>query len=110
MNKSQLLLGLREKNARWHALLDEIGLERMDELGVNGDWSMTDLVAHLTGWNWKLVADLHAAERGEPEPAPPWPAKIAPSRSSISFAAVRDVTPAASYCGFTSVTSKPTTS
>src|SRR5438094_822432 len=76
MNKSQLLLGLREKNARWHALLDDIGLERMDELGVNGDWSMTDLVAHLTGWNRKLVADLHAAERDEPAPAPPWPAML----------------------------------
>ena len=76
MNKSELLNWLQEKYQQWEVLLDEIGPVRMDEPGVNGDWSMKDIVSHLTGWNRWLVARLHAAGRGEPEPPPPWPAHL----------------------------------
>jgi len=37
---------------------------------------MKDVVAHLTGWNRKLVGDLQAAQRGEPEPPPPWSSQL----------------------------------
>jgi hypothetical protein len=37
---------------------------------------MKDMVAHLTGWQPKLIGDLQAAQRGEPEPPPPWPAHL----------------------------------
>lgn len=76
MKKSELLDALREENGRWEALLDQIDPARMDQPGVNGDWSMKDLVAHLTGWNRWLVARLRAAGRGEPKPPPPWPADL----------------------------------
>ncbi len=76
MIKSELLNWLREEHRQWEALLDEIGPARMDQPGVNGDWSMTDLVAHLTDWNRRLVAYLQAAQRGEPTPPPPWPAYL----------------------------------
>jgi hypothetical protein len=76
MQKSDLLKWLREANQQWEALLDQIGEARMDQPGVNGDWSMKDIVAHLTGWNRNLVARLQAALRGEPEPPPPWPAEL----------------------------------
>jgi hypothetical protein len=48
----------------------------MDEPGVNGDWSMKDLVAHLTGGPPRLITRIQAAQRGEPEPPPPWPAHL----------------------------------
>jgi hypothetical protein len=48
----------------------------MDQPGVNGDWSVKDVVAHLTGWNRWLVARLQAAGDGDPDPAPPWPADL----------------------------------
>lgn len=76
MKKSELLSSLQEKNRKWEAYLDQIGLARMDQPGVNGAWSVKDIVAHLTGWNRKLVASLQAAQRGEPEPPPPWPANL----------------------------------
>jgi hypothetical protein len=72
VDKSELLRGLRERNQQWLAVLDEVGPARMEQPGVIGDWSMKDLVAHLTVWNRRLVAGLHAAQRGEPEPGPPW--------------------------------------
>ena len=76
MNKSELLNWLQEKYQQWEVLLEEIGPARMDQPGVNGDWSMKDIVSHLTCWNRWLVARLQAAGRGEPEPPPPWPAHL----------------------------------
>src|SRR5436309_3297788 len=48
----------------------------MTERGVTPDWSVKDVVAHLTGWRKRTVARLQAAARGEPEPAPLWPAHL----------------------------------
>ena len=76
MQKSELLKWLQDEYQQWEALLEQIGPERMEQSGVNGDWSMKDIVAHLTGWNRWLVARLQAAGRREPEPPPPWPANL----------------------------------
>jgi hypothetical protein len=76
MQKSELLNWLQEEYRQWQALLDQIGPSRMDQPGVNGAWSMKDLVAHLNGWQPRLIANLQAAQHGEPEPPPPWPAHL----------------------------------
>jgi hypothetical protein len=76
MKKSELLNWLQAEYRHWEAFLDRIGPERMEQPGVNGDWSMKDIVAHLTGWQPRLIARLQAAQRGEPEPPPPWPAHL----------------------------------
>jgi hypothetical protein len=76
MNKSDLLKWLQEEYRQWEAFLQQIGPARMDRPGVNGDWSMKDVVAHLTGWNRWLVVRLQAAQRSEAEPPPPWPANL----------------------------------
>ena len=76
MNKSELVRWLQQQNQQWETLLYAIGPTRMVQPGVNGDWSMKDVVAHLTGWQPRLTASLQAAQRGEPEPPPPWPAHL----------------------------------
>ena len=76
MKKSELLNWLQEEYQQWEALLNEIGPARMEQPGVNGDWSMKDIVAHLTGWQPRLTAHLQAAQRNEPEPPPPWPTHL----------------------------------
>lgn len=76
MKKSELLNWLQEEYQKWEALLDQIGPTRMVQPGVNGDWSMKDIVAHLTGWQPRVNASLQAARRGESEPPPPWPAHL----------------------------------
>src|SRR5512141_524626 len=76
MTKSDLRKWLQKEYEAWQALLDEIGPARMETRGVNGDWSMKDIVAHLTGWNQHLVNRFQAASRNEREPAPPWPADL----------------------------------
>jgi len=64
MNKHELLHWLQEEQRKWQAFLAEIDPAQMERPGVNGDWSMKDLVAHLTGWNHWLVARLQAAQQG----------------------------------------------
>jgi hypothetical protein len=76
MTKSELLSKLQEKIQQWEAFLAQIGPRRLEQPGVNGLWSMKDMVAHLTGWNRWLVARLGAAQRSEPEPPPTWPVHL----------------------------------
>lgn len=76
MNKSELLTWLREENRQWEALLQEIGPARLEQPGVAAYWSIKDIVAHLNGWQHRVVATLQAALRGESEPPPHWPAHL----------------------------------
>ncbi len=76
MEKSELVNWLQQENRQWEAFLDQIDPARMDQPGVNGDWSMKDMVAHLVGTQPRLIARLQAAQRGEAEPPPPWPAHL----------------------------------
>src|SRR5690348_4477209 len=76
MNKPELLQWLQTQNQQWEALLDQIGEARMDEGSVASHWSIKDIVAHLTGWNRRIVANIQAAQRGEGEPPPLWPAHL----------------------------------
>jgi hypothetical protein len=76
MNKFELLDWLQSEYQQWVAFLDQIDPALKEQPGVSGDWSMKDIVAHLTGWNHRFVARLQAAQRGEPEPLPPWPAHL----------------------------------
>jgi hypothetical protein len=76
MKKSELLNWFQTEYQQWKAFLDQIGPARMEQPGVNGDWSIKDMVAHLTGSLPSIIAGIQAAQRGEPEPPPPWPAHL----------------------------------
>ena len=72
-SKAQLLADLRNEETQWQALLAAIGEERMTQPGVAAEWSIKDIVAHLTGWRRRTVGRFQAALRHEPESAPQWP-------------------------------------
>jgi hypothetical protein len=72
MKKSELLNWFQEEVQRWELLLAAIGQKRMNQPGVNGEWAMRDIIAHLTGWQLKLTNQFIAAINGELESPPPW--------------------------------------
>ena len=76
VTKTELLTAIERERAGWEALMVEIGDGRMEEPGVAGDWSVKDIAAHLTGWRQRSLGRIEAALQGEPEPPPPWPAKL----------------------------------
>ncbi len=65
MTKTRLLEFMRTERAGWEALLAEVGEERMVEAGVDGDWSVKDILAHVTYWEQDTVRILKAVARGE---------------------------------------------
>ena len=76
MKKSDVLKALQARYQEWSALLDRLGPARLDQPGVNGSWSMKDLIAHLTAWNGRLVAFMQAARRGVTDLPHYWPAHL----------------------------------
>ena len=75
-SKAQLLDDLKAEQARWEALLQDIGEEHMTQPGVAAEWSIKDIVAHLTGWRRRTVGRFQAALRNEPPPPPLWPPQL----------------------------------
>ena len=57
-----------------------------------GDWTFKDVAAHLTVWRRRTVDRLEAAARGEPEPAPPWPAPLGTAEDDVINAWIYDRT------------------
>jgi hypothetical protein len=76
MIKFELLNWLQEERQQWDALLERIGSARMDQAGVNGEWSFNDRVAHLVPDGLRSTARLQAGLCNEPEPPPPWPSHL----------------------------------
>ena len=75
-SKAQILEELRDEEARFEALLQDIGEAHMTQPGVAGAWSVKDVVAHLTFWRRRTVGRFQAALRHEPLPPDPWPAEL----------------------------------
>lgn len=65
-SKDQLLATLRESQAQWESLLEEVGEGRMTEPGVAGDWSVKDLLGHLTAYHRVWGARVRGAATGVP--------------------------------------------
>jgi hypothetical protein len=56
MTTARFLAVLRAERAQWDALLAEVGPERMTVPGVEGEWSVKEIVGHLT-WYERVVVD-----------------------------------------------------
>ncbi|HWE64466.1 MAG TPA: DinB family protein [Chloroflexota bacterium] len=55
MSAARLVAILRRERAQWDALLAMVGQERMDLPGVEGEWSVKQIVAHLTWYEGVVV-------------------------------------------------------
>jgi len=56
MTATRLIEILKAERAQWNALLGEVGIDQMEMPGVEGTWSVKELVAHLT-WYERAVVD-----------------------------------------------------
>lgn len=65
MEKEALLEELEETREETLDLLDELPDEALEEPGVVGEWSVKDILAHLTSWEAELVKLLWQASQGQ---------------------------------------------
>ena len=74
-SREALLQTSRDLRADLERVIAQAGPQRALEANTLGEWSLKDMIAHLTSWR-RLTADrLEAGERPEP-PAYPWPANL----------------------------------
>lgn len=74
--QAEQIAALRADQQFWRALAAEVGPARYAQPGPMGEWSFADMAGHLSGWRERTINRVLAAARGEPEPAPPWPADL----------------------------------
>ena len=58
MNRSDFLQVLSDQHASWLTLLERVGDERMTIPGVEGDWSIKDILAHVIWYEREMVGLL----------------------------------------------------
>ena len=64
----QLLAVMRTARSNWDALVAEAGEARLTEPGVEGAWSLKDIIAHITYFETWATDNVLAFRRGEPRP------------------------------------------
>lgn len=65
MTKEELIDKIEQSHSEWESVLAEVGEERMTEPGVEGDWSVKDLVAHLSSWQQRVLDRMDADTTGK---------------------------------------------
>lgn len=64
-NKKDLMERVQTSWANWKALLAPIPMARYLEPGVEADWSLKDIVAHVAGWENLMAGWMEAVMRDE---------------------------------------------
>ena len=70
LTTAQLIEVMRTARSNWEALLAEAGEARLTEPGVEGDWSLKDIIAHLTYFETWATDNVMAFRLGAPRPQP----------------------------------------
>jgi hypothetical protein len=64
MTKAELLAALQDARAKMEAAMEGLTEAQMVDPGVVGDWSVKDVLSHITAWEAELVTALAKAKRG----------------------------------------------
>jgi hypothetical protein len=70
---TDVLAKIDQERTDWETLLAEIGEERMETPGASGDWTVKDVIAHISGWDRPHIAEFTAVAEGKPAPKITWP-------------------------------------
>jgi len=64
MNKDELLTQLDHNRAELNALLEGIPAERLIQPGAYGEWSVKDVLVHISRWEAEVIKVLFQAQQG----------------------------------------------
>ena len=65
MNREALLAELNASRENFLELIDDLQDEKLLSAGVSNDWSIKDILAHLTRWEGELVKLLWQVSQGQ---------------------------------------------
>ena len=69
MNKTELLEALEDSRQEMLEMIEDLADEILLLPGVNGNWSIKDILAHLTYWEGQVVTLLFQVLRGVSKPS-----------------------------------------
>ncbi len=76
MPKPEILQNIRQERAHLEATLSRVSAEDMETPGVEGEWSIKDILAHIVAWEQRMIGWLQEAAAGlvpqMPEPGMTW--------------------------------------
>ncbi len=64
MTKDELIKNIETEWENLQAALDGLTEEQLHQPGVVGEWSVKDVLAHITAWQTRLITTLFKAEKG----------------------------------------------
>lgn len=64
MTKDGLIQQIETEWANLQSALDGLTEEQMHQPGVVGEWTIKDVLAHITAWQTRLITALFKAEKG----------------------------------------------
>ena len=64
MTKDELIQKIESEWDNLQASLDGLTEEQMHQPGVVGEWTIKDILAHITAWQTRLITTMFKAERG----------------------------------------------
>jgi hypothetical protein len=70
---TDVLAKIDQERTDWETLLAEIGEERMETPGASGDWTVKDVIAHISGWDRPYMDQFTAVLAGTAVPEARWP-------------------------------------
>ena len=82
---NELLAEMRAARSAWEALLAEVGPARWEEPGVEGHWSIKDVIAHITHYESWATEVTDALQRGEPRPTSPYKGMEIDQRNALIY-------------------------
>ena len=87
--KAQLLDEIRRTHGELGAVIAPLTEAQMSQPGVNGEWSVKDVLAHLTWWEGHMLRALRTGQE-ELEPEGSNPDNLTARKNAEVFAANRD--------------------
>lgn len=70
-SKAELLQFVQDGRHQFEAVLNQVPQDRMEEKGVETNWSVKDILAHITAWETKMtqvLGDMQTSDK-----MPDWP-------------------------------------
>jgi hypothetical protein len=76
--KDHILTALREQIIRWEELLDRLNSDQIGAPLSPSNWSIKDVLSHLSAWQQRSIARLEAALSDREPVFPKWPPELDP--------------------------------
>jgi hypothetical protein len=90
MDRQALIAAIENSRAELNAALEGLTVEQLMAPGAAGEWSVKDILAHITAWEVDLLTNLGRVKRGQKPGRIVWDAAAIEDQNAKWWAEYRD--------------------